>query len=104
MRVNHIEEKVLSVEEIYYVRNLISDEEINNLKILLDLNLYIERGSITQKFVPGLVPLQYANQMKIAANTPIIIVESLVRSLEGTLLIYVKSYNNPDENVIEIVY
>lgn len=57
MRVNHIEEKVLSVEEIYYVRNLISDEEINNLKILLDLNLYIERGSITQKFVPVLVPL-----------------------------------------------
>lgn len=42
--------------------------------------------------------------MKIAANTPIIIVESLIRSLEGTPLIYVKSYNNPDENVIEIVY
>lgn len=104
VRVNHVEEKVLSVEEIYYVRNLISDEEINNLKVLLDLNLYVERGSITQKFIPALVPLQYTNQMKIAANTPIIIVESLIRSMEGIPLIYVKAYNNPYENVIEIVY
>lgn len=104
VRVNHIGAKVLSVEEIYYVRSLISDEEINNLKILLDLNLYVERGSITQKFIPTIVPLQYANQMKIAPNTPIIVVESLIRSLEGIPLIYVKAYNNPNENIIEIVY
>ena len=104
VRVNHIGERLLSVEEIYYVRSLISDDDINDLKHLLDLNGFVKQGTITQRFVPMLLPAHYATQLELAPGTPIIMVESLIRSRSGVPVIYVKTYNNPYENAIEITY
>lgn len=104
VRVNHIEERLLSVEEIYYVRSLISDDDINDLKHLLDLNGFVKQGTITQRFVPMLLPGHYATQLELAPGTPIIMVESLICSRSGVPVIYVKTYNNPYENAIEITY
>ena len=89
-------------EEIFFIRNQISDADMKNLKNLLDMNDYVKNGRVTQKFIPMLVPVQFANLLKIKMNTPIIRVESVISSMSGKPLVYVRAYNNPFENVIEI--
>ena len=66
------------------------------------MNDYVKNGRVTQKFIPMLVPVQFANLLKIKMNTPIICVESVISSMSGKPLVYVRAYNNPFENVIEI--
>ena len=95
VRLNTVNSKPTSVEEIFFIRNQISDADMKNLKNLLD-------GRVTQKFIPMLVPVQFANLLKIKMNTPIIRVESVISSMSGKPLVYVRAYNNPFENVIEI--
>lgn len=102
VRLNTVNGKPTSVEEISFIRSHLSDEELNNLKVLLDLNDYVQNGRVNQRFIPMLVPVQYANLLKIKMNTPIIKVESLITSMSGKPLVYVRAYNNPYENIIEI--
>ena len=102
VRVNKINHRPLSVEEVYFIRSLVSDDEINHLKELLNLNSYIEQGTVTQRFHPMIVPAQYANQLKIKITTPIIMAESTIRSKNGKPLVYIKTFYNPFEKTIEI--
>lgn len=102
VRLNTINNKPTSVEEIFFVRNHVSDAQLNNLRDLLDLNTYAKEGRVTQRFNPMLVPVQFANLLKIKMNTPIIMVESLISSMSGRTLVYVRAYNNPFEKIIEI--
>lgn len=105
VRLNTVNSKPTSVEEIFLIRNQISDADmknLKNLKNLLDMNDYVKNGRVTQKFIPMLVPVQFANLLKIKMNTPIIRVESVISSMSGKPLVYVRAYNNPFENVIEI--
>ena len=102
VRLNTINNKPTSVEEIFFVRNHVSDAQLNNLRDLLDLNTYAKEGRVTQRFNPMLVPVQFANLLKIKMNTPIIMVESLISSMSGSTLVYVRAYNNPFEKIIEI--
>ena len=102
VRLNTVNSKPTSVEEIFLIRNQISDADMKNLKNLLDMNDYVKNGRVTQKFIPMLVPVQFANLLKIKMNTPIIRVESVISSMSGKPLVYVRAYNNPFENVIEI--
>lgn len=102
VRLNTINNKPTSVEEIFFVRNHVSDAQLNNLRGLLDLNSYAKEGRVTQRFNPMLVPVQFANLLKIKMNTPIIMVESLISSMSGRTLVYVRAYNNPFEKIIEI--
>ena len=102
VRLNTVNAKPTSVEEIFFIRNQISDADMKNLKNLLDMNDYVKNGRVTQKFIPMLVPVQFANLLKIKMNTPIIRVESVISSKSGKPLVYVRAYNNPFENVIEI--
>ena len=102
VRLNTVNSKPTSVEEIFFIRNQISDADMKNLKNLLDLNDYVKNGRVTQKFIPMLVPVQFANLLKIKMNTPIICVESVNSSMRGKPLVYVRAYNTPFENVIEI--
>lgn len=99
VRLNTVNSKPTSVEEIFFIRNQISDADMKNL---LDMNDYVKNGRVTQKFIPMLVPVQFANLLKIKMNTPIIRVESVISSMSGKPLVYVRAYNNPFENVIEI--
>ena len=102
VRLNTVNSKPTSVEEIFFIRNQISDADMKNLKNLLDMNDYVKNGRVTQKFIPMLVPVQFANLLKIKMNTPIIRVESVISCMSGKPLVYVRAYNNPFENVIEI--
>lgn len=91
-----------SVEEIYISMSNISENDLKDLKKLLDLNRYVEEGSITQTFIPMIVPPQYAKILNLSMDSPIILVNNMINTKDGRPLIYVKSYNNPNERVIEI--
>lgn len=96
------EDRPQMIEEIYIARKNIAEEELSNIKKLLDLNVYIEQGSLTQTFVPILVPVRYAHLLKLKLNTPILLVKNVITSKNGKPLIYVKVFNHPQEKVIEI--
>lgn len=102
VRLNKKNERPQSVEEIYYIRNMVSDEDVNNLKKLLDLQNYIENGSLIQKFLPIIIPVKYINLLQLKLNLPIIMVESTIVSKSGKPLVYIREFNNPNEKVIEI--
>lgn len=102
VRLNKKNERPQSVEEIYYSRNMVSDKDVNNLKKLLDLQNYIENGSLIQKFLPIIIPVKYINLLQLKLNIPIIMVESTIMSKSGKPLVYIREFNNPNEKVIEI--
>lgn len=102
VRLNTKNEKAQSVEEIYFIRKDIPEKDRGNLNKLLDFNVYIEEGSLTQRFVPMIVPVKYANLLKLKLNTPIIMVDTLILSKNGKPLVRIKAFNNPFEKIIEI--
>ena len=102
VRLNTTNNKPVSVDELFFIRSSISETELNNLRQLLDLNEYRQNGRITQRFIPMLVPVKFANLLKIKMNTPIIMIESVISSKSGKPLVYLNTYNNPFEKVIEI--
>ena len=102
VRVAMFEERPQSIEEIYFPRLSIPDEDLGNFKKLLDFNSYIAHGSLSQTFVPIIVPPQYAHLLKLKINTPIILVENVITSKNGKPLLYMKVFNNPNEKVIEM--
>lgn len=103
VRLNKHNEDVESVEEIYYIRKDLHDEDMNNLGKLMDLQSYVAEGSLAQRFVPMIVPVKYANLLQIKLNQPIIMVDSLILSKNGKPMVRVKAYNNPFKKVIEII-
>lgn len=101
-RLNTMNGTPISVEEIFFIQNQVKDADRKNLKRLLDLHAYIQNGRVIQTFLPMMVPLQYANLLKIKMDTPIICVESVISNLIGKPQVYVRAYNNPYEHTIEI--
>ncbi|MDF9824639.1 GntR family transcriptional regulator [Breznakia sp. PF5-3] len=91
-----------AIEEIYINRLNLSDEEFRNLPKWQDFNAFISKGGLTQRFVPTLVPMQYAHMLELKIHEPIIMVENIVNQKSGKPLIYMKVFNNPKEKVIEI--
>ena len=57
--------------------------------LLFNCQTPVKQGTITQRFVPMLLPAHYATQLELAPGTPIIMVESLIRSRSGVPVIYV---------------
>ncbi len=102
VRLNRKNGKPVSVEEIYLIQSLINDNDYNNLNKLLDLKGYIDEGSVTQKFLPIIVPVKYINLLHVKLNTPIIMVESTIVSKSGSPVVYIREFNNPTEKIIEI--
>lgn len=92
-----------SVEEYYFARGSVSDAEINDLRKLLELDKYLNDGTVIQKFIPMIVPAQYANLLHLKIDVPIIMVDTLIRSKAGKSMVYMRTYNNPSEKVIEII-
>ncbi|MEG0314414.1 MAG: GntR family transcriptional regulator [Erysipelotrichaceae bacterium] len=90
------------VEEINICKNDIDIQDMEKLKTVLDLNQYANEGSITQTFIPMLVPVQYANLLHLKINVPIIMVDTIVTCKNGRPLMHMKSYDNPLEKIIEI--
>lgn len=102
VRLNTKNEKAQSIEEVYFIRKDISDDYMNNLGKLLDINSYVAEGSLTQRFVPMIVPVKYANLLQIKLNSPIIMVDNIVNSKNGKPVVRIKAFNNPFEKIIEI--
>ena len=102
IRLCMVDNKPESLEEIYIRRNNLTEEEFINLPKWKNFNSYIDQGSVNQRFVPLLVPIQYAHLLNMKINDPIIMVENVINSKEGRPLIYMKVYNNPKQKVIEI--
>lgn len=96
------EQRPQCIEEIYIAQKNILDEDLGDFKKLLDFNSYIEQGSLTQTFIPLIVPVQYAHLLNLKINTPIILVENIINRKNGKPLIYMKAFNNPNEKIIEI--
>ncbi|MEF9967209.1 MAG: GntR family transcriptional regulator [Longicatena sp.] len=102
VRLNKTEGRPSSVEEVYFIKSFVSDEDVKNLRNLLNLNHLIVNGSVTQRFHPVIIPAQYANLLKLKINIPVIMIESTIRSMNGKPLVYIRAYNNPFEKTIEI--
>lgn len=91
-----------SVEEIYIARKNMSEEQLKDLSTTLNLDKYIEEGILNQVFNPMIVPIQYANLLKMKINEPIIRVDSLISHKNGYPYVFVKSYYNPKHKKIEM--
>lgn len=93
----------LAVEEVYIKRNNLTDKEVNDMANWRVFNDFVEaQGTIHHAFNPELVPIKYANLLELKIGTPIIVVNSIVRSRRGEPLVLRKSYTNSDTKMIEI--
>lgn len=102
VRLNKIEGRPLSIEEVYFIKSLLKDEDVNDLRSLLDIDSLIQQGTVTQRFHAVIVPAQYANLLHLKITVPVIMIESIVRSKNGKPLVFIKAYYNPFEKTIEI--
>lgn len=102
VRLNKVDGRAQSIEEVYFIKSLLKDEDINDLRNLLDIDAYIEQGTVTQRFHAVIVPAQYANLLHLKITVPVIMIESIIRSKNGRPLVFIKAYNNPFEKTIEI--
>lgn len=91
-----------SVEEIYIARKSMSEEQLKEMSSEINLDRYIEEGILNQVFNPMIVPIQYANLLKMKINEPIIRVDSLISQKNGYPYVFVKSYYNPKHKKIEM--
>lgn len=103
VRLNRIAGRPASIEEIYYVWDMIGSGDAEDIDRLLDLKRFAADGSIRQRFVPVTVPVKYVNFLELELNQPIIMVESTIFNKTGKPLIYIREYNNPNEKEIEII-
>ncbi len=94
--------EVISLEEIYIARKNVTDDDLGNLKEILDMKKYIDQGSITQMFEPMIVPLHYAQLLQMKMNEPIIRIDTIINSKDGSPFAFVKTFNNPLKKKIEI--
>lgn len=102
VRLNTKNELPQCVEEVFFIKGDIPKEDLSNLGKLLDLNALVQEGSLTQRFIPMIVPVKYANLLKVKLTTPIIMIDSVILSKNGKPIVRIKAYNNPFEKIIEI--
>lgn len=93
----------IAVEEIYFPFENDQSVTMEELDEMLDMEKYAQHGTTTQKFIPMLIPEKYSNQLNVKMGTPIIMVETTIRNHDGTPVVLIKAYHNPDEKVLEII-
>lgn len=92
-----------AIEEIYIERRAISDEDVNNMTKWRSFNRFITSDNVvTQRFVPSVVPVQYARMMNMQINSPILVIENFVSTKMGEKVAYVKIFHNPAKGHVEI--
>lgn len=96
------DERPITVEEIHFPYKNVHHTEIKALEEVLDVEKYVENGTLTQRFIPMLVPPQYSNLLCLEMGTPIIMVDSIIHDKTGNPVALVKLYHNPKEKIIEI--
>lgn len=91
------------IEKIYQKRVDLDDDEVTDMTNWKKFNTSIADTRLTQKFVPMIVPVQYAHLLGLKVQTPIIMVENTYTTKDGKPLVYMKVYYNPNEKTIEII-
>lgn len=102
IRLNLKNNVVQDLEEIYLPRNRTVKKDMMDIKKNLDFTDLINDGSIVQKFIPMKVPTKYMHLIGVKMDTPIIMIESLIADKTGLPLVFIKTYNNPEEKCIKI--
>ena len=95
-------ETPICIEEIYISRKELPNDDISDLNHFLNFDKYIEEGSMSQVFVPMMIPTQYAKLLNMKINTPIIRIDHLISKKNGIPFVFVRSYYNPDKKKIAI--
>ncbi|CAM3611104.1 GntR family transcriptional regulator [Erysipelothrix urinaevulpis] len=96
------DKKPVAVEEFYASRNRLTDEEVDNLRDWKKLDEAIAQYTTNYRFNPIIVPMKYARMLEVPINSPMIMTESVVTNKLGKTILYIKTFNNPQERVIEI--
>lgn len=102
VRLNRVNSKPESVDEIYIVRQMVDQKQMDDISSLLKFSSSIDTGSVHQKFIPTAIPLQYANLLGLKINTPIILIESTIVTKNGKIYAIIRSFTNPNVRNIEI--
>ena len=95
-------DKPIAVEEIYACRHRLTDKELDDLRDWKKLNKLIEEHTTNYRFNPIIVPVKYAKILEVPINSPMIMTESVITSKLGKTILFIKTFNNPEERVIEI--
>lgn len=83
------------IEEIYIKRKDLTSREVNILRDLDDISTLRIMGSMHQEFTPVLIPVKYANLLKVAPNTPVIEINATLNTQMGNPLVFMKIYPHP---------
>lgn len=97
------EGKVHSIDDIYYVRDIVNETDIKSVSAILGFSKHVKQGFLKQRFVPIIIPPNYANALNVKIGTPIIMVESIISGIDKKPIAFIKTYNNTNEKPIEIV-
>ncbi len=104
VRLNAQDNNITSLEEIYLVRKYVEAEDMSNIKSILSYSGKHISGSMKQEYSATLVPIVYANLMKLKPNTPLVKVDTTVYTKSGKVYAYVVSYKHPENSTIEMVF
>lgn len=102
VRVNYKEKKPVSVDEIYINSKYINNDRLEPVTFLEQFIESIDEMVAQKDFIPMLVPVQYAQQLNMEINTPLIKIETTYLSVKGQPYIYSNTYNNPKHIQIRI--
>lgn len=103
VRLALVEKEAYAVEEIYVERRKLTDEEVSRMTQWRIFNKFLTKDNVvTQRFVPSVVPVQYARLLKVPLSKPVLIVENFISNRQGEKVAYVKIYHNPEKGHVEI--
>lgn len=103
LRSNIKDEIVCSIDEIYLVQKYYKTElSLPKINDFLDHELTQNAHTILQRFLPVLIPVAYANVLKLSFDTPVLMIESTLTDIEEKPLYFIRTYNHPKERIAEI--
>lgn len=103
VRLALVEKEAYAIEEIYVERRKLTDEEVSRMTQWRVFNKFLTKDNVvTQRFVPSVVPVQYARLLKVPLSKPVLIVENFISNRQGEKVAYVKIYHNPEKGHVEI--
>lgn len=92
----------MAVEEIYANRKLINDIEVEEMTQWKKLNTLIDNNFKKCRFNPIIIPIKYAKMLELGLGSPIIMSECIVSDKTGRTMLFIKTFNNPKERILEI--
>lgn len=102
LRLNFSNDLEQSIDEIYIVRKMIKKSGLLDIREVLSFSDNLIDRTINQKFVAMIVPVKYANLLKVKIGTPIVRIDTRVYTRNGNVYAFIKTYTNPDQVDIEI--